>query len=220
MVGKIVDVADGVTLIAGGPVGRRDLDAALARAPVLVAADGGADRALALGRMPAAVIGDFDSFSARGQARLAPEALHRIAEQETTDFDKALRSVAASFVIGLGCLGGRLDHALAVLNALVRQGGPVVLLGGPDVVFAAPPGRDLQLRMKAGERVSLFPLGPVRGESAGLEWPVAGLDFAPDGRIGTSNRATGSDVRLRFDRAGMIVILPRGRLDAALAALR
>ena len=64
--------------MAGGPVLRRDLKAALAHAPCLVAADGGADRALALGQVPDAVIGDLDSISAVAQARLGARVHHRL----------------------------------------------------------------------------------------------------------------------------------------------
>lgn len=213
----IVDARTGVTLVAGGPVGARDLGLAVSRAPVVVAADGGADRALALGVLPVAVIGDFDSLGDRTRGRLAA-VLHHIDEQETTDFDKALRSIAAPFVIALGVLGGRLDHELAALSTLVAQAGrPVVALGREDVVFAAP--RKLDLSLKAGDRFSLYPLRPMQGTSLGLDWPIDGLVLAPDARLGTSNRVTSGPVSLTFDAPGMLVILPRARLDAGLDAI-
>ncbi|MFO0514127.1 MAG: thiamine pyrophosphokinase, partial [Rhodobacterales bacterium] len=112
----IVDSPDGVTLVGGGPVQGRMLGIALRRAPVLVAADGGADRALAAGHLPVAVIGDFDSLSSLGRNRIPADRQHMIAEQETTDFDKALRSIAAPFVLALGFAGARIDHGLAVFN--------------------------------------------------------------------------------------------------------
>ncbi|MDZ4095571.1 MAG: thiamine diphosphokinase [Paracoccaceae bacterium] len=214
----IVESSEGVTLVAGGPVLRRDLTFALARAPLLVAADGGADRALACGRMPEAVIGDLDSVSDAARAVLGAARLHRIAEQETTDFAKTLRSIGARFVLALGVLGGRVDHELAVFSALVQAvGPPCLLLGARDVVFHAPP--DLRLRLRPMDRVSLFPLARITGQSEGLRWPIDGLKLAPDARIGTSNAAVARDVDLWFDRPGMLVILPRARLDAALAAL-
>ena len=213
----IVQSCEGVTLLAGGPVTRRDLRLALARAPRLVAADGGADSALRLGFAPDAVIGDMDSLSAAGRQALAGR-IHHLPEQETTDFDKCLRNIHAPFVLALGGAGARIDHGLAVMNVLVRRAGlPCLLLGPQDVVFAAP--AELTLQLAVGERFSLFPLGAVRGESEGLRWPIAGMVFAPDARIGTSNEVTAPEVRLTFDTPGMLVILPRRRLDAALSAL-
>lgn len=219
----VVESRVGITLIAGGPCGARDLGMALKRAPCLVAADGGADRALALGAEPQAVIGDFDSVSAAARARLGAARLFAVPEQETTDFDKALRLIAAPFVLALGGTGGRADHALAVLSGLLRHqaaaGGrmPCLLVGAQDVILAAPPRLDLRLR--AGDRLSLFPLAPVTGRSRGLVWPIDGLALAPDGRIGTSNRVETGPVALEFDVPGMLVILPRARLDAVLAGL-
>jgi thiamine pyrophosphokinase len=214
----IVQSQDAITLVGGGPVTRRDLTFATARAPVLVAADGGADRLLSAGLMPRAVIGDFDSISALGRRAIAPERQFRIDEQETTDFDKALRSVSAPFVLALGVAGARLDHGLAVLNALVRhQGPPCLVISANDVVFHAGGGIDLQLVV--GDRLSLFPMGQVQGSSAGLQWQIDGLKFAPGGVIGTSNIVSAPRVSLRFDQPGMLVILPRARLDAAISAL-
>ena len=214
----IVQSQEGVTLVGGGPVSQAELRRAVAVAPVVVAADGGADRCLRAGVMPQAVIGDFDSISAGARAAIAAERLHVIAEQESTDFDKALRSVAAPFVVALGFAGGRIDHELAVFNALVRTGGPCVVMGPRDVVFHA--GCGVRLEMREGERLSLFPMGRVTGQSRGLEWPIAGLAFAPDGRIGTSNRVVGRVVELVFDGPGMLVILPRRYLGQAIAAVR
>jgi len=208
----------GVTLVGGAPVTVRALEAALRLAPCLVAADGGADRALSAGLMPRAVIGDFDSISPSARAAIPADRLHPIAEQETTDFDKALRSVTAPFVLALGFAGARIDHGLAVFNALVRHPDRrCIVLGGPDAVFLCPP--EITLRLQVGDRLSLFPMGPVTGRSSGLRWPVDGLAFAPDGMIGTSNMVTDPVVRLSFDTARMLVILPRVRLRAALSAL-
>lgn len=212
----VLSADSGVTLVAGGPVGRREFRAALRRAPILVAADSGADRALAFGATPQAVIGDMDSLTEAARTRLAG-VLHEVSEQETTDFDKVLRLVEAPFLIAVGVLGGRADHALAALSTLLAAPVPVLALGAEDVVFAAPPR--LSLRLRAGDRLSLYPLAPVAGESRGLDWPITGLDFAPDRRIGTSNRVSEGPVELDFDRPGMLVILPRARLDAALRAV-
>lgn len=213
----IVESDHGVTLIGGAPVSGQLMARALTHAPHLVAADGGADRALRLGRMPQAVIGDLDSISANARDRLA-DRLHPIAEQDTTDFDKALRHIAAPFVLGLGFSGARLDHGLSVLNALARHPARrCLILSGQDVAFLSPP--DLRLALPRRSRLSLFPLGPVRGTSQGLRWPIAGLDFAPDARIGTSNEVAAPEVHLTFDAPRMLVILPLGRLPAVLRGL-
>jgi thiamine pyrophosphokinase len=212
----IVDSLHGVTLAGGGPFGKAQLARAQRFAPRIVGADGGADRLLALGVEPEAVIGDFDSISAAAQARLAGR-LFPIEEQITTDFDKALRSIHAPFVLGIGFAGARLDHSLAVLNALVRAADQRCLVLSPqDVTFLAP--LQMRLNLPLGSRFSLFPMAQVTGESEGLRWPLQGLDFAPDGMIGTSNEVSGP-VELRFSAQKMLVILPIKSLAAALSGL-
>lgn len=213
-----IDSQSGLILLGAGPVGRAHFRAAQELAPEVIAADGGARRALALGVTPKAVIGDFDSIDSQTRAALPEGSLHHIPEQDSTDFDKTLRHVVAPFTIGLGFWGARMDHGLAALNALTRHPGRrCVLMGGREVCFLAPTALDLNLRR--GTRVSLFPMGPVEGESEGLEWPIAGLRFAPDGRVGTSNRANAARVRLRFTAPRMLVMLPAGALQAAVRAL-
>jgi thiamine pyrophosphokinase len=205
-----------VTLIGGGHLGTDDLATALTLAPRLVAADGGAAAALGQGHEPEAVIGDMDSLSPDLQARLR-DRLHPIAEQETTDFDKCLRSVAAPLIIAVGFTGGRLDHALAVLHSLVRHPHrPCLVLGPQDIVCLCPP--QVQLDLTPDTPLSLFPLGLTSVRSSGLVWPTDDLTFAPDRRIGTSNTATGA-VTLQAAGPAMLIILPRAALTLAVAAL-
>jgi len=55
-------------------------------------------------------------------------------------------------------------------------------------------------------------MGAVEGRSEGLRWPIGGLNFAPDGRIGTSNAALGP-VSLTLTAPKMLVILPEATLE-------
>lgn len=213
----IVQSQMGVTLLGAGTAGPLAVAEALTIAPVLVAADGGADRALALGLMPAAVIGDLDSIDAKSLAAIPAERLHRIEEQATTDFDKCLRSIDAPFILAVGFTGPRLDHTLAVFNALIRHPDKIcLLLGEADVSFLCPP--ELTLDLPSGTRVSLFPFGPAKGTSTGLRWPINGLEFDAGGFIGTSNETDAAQQIIRI-QGPMIVILPRSALAAALRAL-
>lgn len=214
----IVTARGGVTILGAGEVHVPVLAQALAVAPLLVAADGGAVRARALGYDIAAAIGDMDSVDAETLAALPAERVHRIAEQETTDFDKCLRHVQAPLILAVGFTGARLDHELAAFSTLLRHPRRRCILIGPeDVAFLAP--ARLSLRLDPGTRVSLFPLGPVRGESAGLRWPIEGIRFSPMGRIGTSNEAVAPEVRMGFSARRMLVLLPRDCLGAAIRAL-
>ncbi|MDF3414238.1 thiamine diphosphokinase [Sulfitobacter sp. M57] len=217
MFDPIVSSPDLVTLVGGGEATPQDLAEALTLAPVCVAVDGGAALALRCDVAPAAVIGDFDSVSDRDLAGVPAHRQHRIAEQDSTDFEKALSRVATPVVLGVGFLGGRVDHQLAAFHTLAaRCERPCVLLGREEVVCLAPPA--ISLPTQVGDVVSLFPLAAVAGQSTGLEWPIQGLAFDPLTQIGTSNRATGP-VTLQMQTAAMILILPRRLMPELLSAL-
>lgn len=217
MITHIVESPVPVTLVGAGAVGRGALDRALRLAPKLVAADGGANKAVAAGHIPDRVIGDLDSVTARTRAAIPAGRFLHVAEQETTDFEKCLTRIEAPFILGLGLAGPRCDHTLAAWNALVRHPGRrCLILAARDVVFAAP--RRVALDLAPGTRVSLFPLARVAADSRGLRWPTGGIDFHPAGRIGTSNRAEGP-VDIAFAGPGMLVILPLAALPAAIAGV-
>ncbi|MFY2826137.1 thiamine diphosphokinase [Ruegeria sp. MALMAid1280] len=205
-----------IALVGGGEIGPDDLNQTLIRVSTVVAADGGAIPMMDSGRMPDAVIGDFDSLSGAYLDRIPTDRLFPIREQDSTDFDKALRSIDAPLVLGVGFLGGRLDHQMAVLNTLVRlQDRPCILLGEHEVVFHVPP--QIRLKLTPGDVVSLFPFQRVVGRSKGLEWPIDDLVLEPNGRVGTSNRAL-SDVELTVDGPGLVVMMPRDALDHVMQA--
>lgn len=199
-----------VTLLGGGDATAQDLADALTIGPKLVAVDGGLLTAQAADVMPDAVIGDMDSAPPEALA-LVPQARHHVvSEQQSTDFDKALRAVEAPVTLGVGFCGGRVDHQLAAFHTLLlRADRPCILIAQTEVIVLAPPV--LELEMEEDEVVSLFPLVPVAGRSRGLEWPIDGLSLDPAVFVGTSNRALGP-VRLEVEAPGMLLIVGRRHL--------
>jgi len=213
----IIQSTDPVTLLGGGDASIADVESARVLAPVCVAADGGAELAARAGVSLDAVIGDFDSVSPGTLALTPLGRQHHIAEQDSTDFDKALRNIDAPAVIGVGFLGARLDHQLAALNVLASHPARAcVLLGATEVVFLCPPA--LHIDTDVGDVVSLFPLAPVTGTSSGLQWEIDGLALDPVGQTSTSNAAKGP-IALTMDGPAMIVMLPRRYLGAVTQAL-
>lgn len=204
------------TLVGGAPVSIEILNKALILAPRLIAVDGGANMLLAAGMRPDAVVGDLDSISDAARAAFA-DRLHPIAEQDSTDFAKALRTFPAPLSLAVGFMGARHDHFLSCLTELARSGAPCVLLGEEECLCIAPPA--LTLDLAAGTRVSLWPLGAGAGRSAGLRWPLDGLDFGPVTRTGTSNAATGP-VTLALEGGPWVLSLAAHALPAMMDALQ
>lgn len=214
---RIVHDLEPVLLVGGGKHRKRGFEQGRPFARKIMAADSGADWLVKHNIMPDMVIGDFDSISSEVRASLGPSRALLVNEQDTTDFEKCLSRIKAPLVIGVGFVGGRVDHQLASYHGLMRHAETRCILVGPqDVTFLAPP--ELALDLPEGSRFSLFPLGPVRAQSEGLFWPVDAVDFAPGQEIGTSNKVSGPVV-LKCDTPAMLVILPLPALAAVVAAL-
>ena len=218
MIDSIVQTSENVTLVGASKANKGILADALAIAPYLVAADGGAEMLLKYGKTPKKVIGDFDSIGLNTLRQLHEDQLFRISEQETTDFDKCLRNIESPLILGVGFLGRRVDHQLAAFNAMVRHCDKrCILISKHDIIFHLPPV--LNMSLSPGTRFSLFPMSHVGGQSVGLKWPIAGMQFAPDAKVGTSNEVGEPNVHLEMENAGMLAILPRAALLAAVSAL-
>ena len=207
-----------VLLIGGGPVERSQYEEVARFATSVVAADGGAEVAARYDLTLSAVIGDLDSVSPAVLASYSG-CLLRNSDQNTTDFEKCLAVIEAPLLIGIGFLAGRLDHELAAMNALARYSTQkVVLLGARDVVFRCP--ARLELALPQNTRLSVFPMGPVKGlRSEGLDYTLDGLEMAPDGVIGTSNRTNRDKQVIEAAEGALLVIVPRRHLPKVVAAL-
>jgi len=213
----IIDVSAAILLVGAGPVVKSILSDSATISHVVVAADGGAQTVLDLGMTPAAVIGDGDSLDASSRNVIDPAIFHHITTQDTTDLEKSLANIRAPLIIGFGFLGGRLDHALAALNALVKyRDSPILLIGEHDACFHIP--HDLQIDLAPGTRFSVFPMSKARARSTGLVWPLDPHSFDPANQIGTSNRVSGA-VHITTEDFGLIGIIPPSAWRAAARAL-
>jgi len=213
-----VVVNHAVTLLGAGRSLPNVVKQALTAAPILFAADGGAKAALDMGYMPQGVFGDLDSLTQEVRQQLPADRVYHLPDQDSTDFDKCLRSIHAPLILATGFSGRRLDHELAVYSSLLRHPDQrCILLGEVDLCFLAPVS--MRIRLPAQTRFSLFPLSQCRVDATGVFWPVSGLEMAPDGAIGTSNETTGKEVTLRVSKRKLLVILPRIHLNAAIEAL-
>jgi len=207
-----------VTLVGAGRVNKGVYEQIRKLAPTLIAADGGAEMVLKYGDLPEKVIGDLDSLTDAIRAKIPEDRICGIAEQETTDFDKCLRSIKAPLIIGLGFMGRRVDHFLSAMNVLARHApGKCILVNKRQICFHVP--QDFVMSVPVGARISLFPMKAVSGQSSGLRWPIDGLVLEPSGRVGTSNEADQDRVRLMLDGTGLLAIMKRAVLPQAIDAL-
>ena len=150
---------------------------------LVVAADGGALRAAAIGLTPAVVVGDFDSLDRAELARL--EAAGIPIERTSTDKDESDAELAVLAAIArgagritvLGAFGGpRLDHALA----------NVWLLSHPALRAVDACLLDARVRIRLLDATA----GPARATLAGRMGDVVTLAAVRRRRRGHHHRGT------------------------------
>lgn len=199
---------------------------------LVVAADGGWDKATSLGLRPDLLVGDADSLPEERFARLAADgvAIERSpAAKDESDTELALLAAirrGATHVTVLGALGGkRFDHALANVGLLGLpnpQGGEVELLDGTTRVrLLRAPGPDdgpvrFRLDGSAGDLVSLLPIGAsalgVRTE--GLLYPLRDEPLTPGPARGLSNVRTLASASVTLRHGSLLIIETRTQVTA------
>jgi len=208
----IVHNSDPIVLVGGSQIGPQELNISPTAAKHFVGVDAGADHLMAYGIDPLAVIGDLDSLSDAARAKFAA-VLHHIPEQDTVDFEKALRNVEAPLIYAVGFAGGRLDHTLAVLHVMGRYAErPVILLSADDASVVVPRA-GLSLTLPIGCRVSVMPLADARVDASGLVWPIIDQEMHPMGFTSPSNAAAQASVGI-LAMGPVVVTLPRSALPA------
>lgn len=177
-----------VLIIANGEMPSAELARSLAsEAELVVAADGGADRALAIGISPDLVVGDLDSLSAAAREHLGHGRLVETPDPERTDLEKAVEhalTLGAREITVIAAGGGRLDHALANLSVLVRFRGRAALTISDDRFDVRCVEGRATVDRAPGTVVSLVALGPCLGvTTSGLRWELDGeaLEFSARG---------------------------------------
>jgi thiamine pyrophosphokinase len=222
---RVLIVADGdvpsrAALQTGWPGWDRDVE-------LIVAADGGWDKATTLGLAPGLLVGDADSLPAARFAEVAAQGVpieRSPAAKDESDAELALLAAlrrGATHVTILGALGGkRFDHALANVGllALAEPGAVEVelldattrvrLLRAPAVDGAAA---RCELPGVADDLVSLLPLGEsaVGVTTAGLLYPLLNETLRPGPARGLSNVRLTTEASVSLRRGYLLIVETR-----------
>ena len=202
-----------LTIVGGGEFSSTNFHKCLKIAPKIIAVDSGLNFLNINKNVPDWIIGDLDSVKNLKVWKQKGSNIKKIAEQETTDFEKCLYSFNAPFFLGNAFLGERIDHSMAAISSLVKmKDKKVFLLGKRDFLFHI--NKKIELNLEIGTRISLFPLKDVVGiSSEGLRYRIKGVSFSPGFKIGTSNEVLHSKVKIELSGTGMIIILPIKSFD-------
>jgi len=189
----------------------------IAQAGLVVAADGGARNARALGLVPNALVGDVDSLDPETASWLAEQGtvvVRHPAAKDETDLELALLYAAqagAGEITILGAWGGRPDQALANVQLLAHPalaGRQVRLLGTRYEALLLRGGEMATLGVTVGDTVSLLPLcAEARGvHTAGLRWALSGDTLRFGLARGISNQANAPIVQVRLEEGLLLVV--------------
>lgn len=164
-------------------------------ADLVLAADGGADRLLAIGIVPDRTIGDLDSLRATDLPNVEHDR-----DDEGSDCDKllglALRMGVEEITL-TGIEGDRLDHVLGTLASAAKSPLRVRLALRTGLAWVLK--GDFEIPTVPGQLVSLMPLVECRPVSIlDVQWPLLDVTLTPFGQISLSNRAVGNRVRVRL----------------------
>jgi thiamine pyrophosphokinase len=208
-------------VLAGGDPAPPPLLGELPRPALVIAADGGLEQAENLGRNVDIVVGDMDSVGPEllERARTAGAEIERYSrDKDATDLELALdRAVASdcSRVIVVGGDGGRLDHLLGNALVLTRDAYKSTAIEwwtGLDRVVVVHPGNSFLLTGRAGDVVSLLPIGG-RAEGVrtqGLRWTLTDESLQPGSTRGVSNEMSGTEASVSL-RGGVLLAIHRRR---------
>lgn len=188
---------------------------------LVVAADGGALKAEALGLRPDVVVGDFDSLQTARVDQLVGEGvevLRHPAAKDESDTELALLEAVrrgATTVTIMGALGGhRFEHSLAnvlLLTSPELAGVDVSIVDGATTVRAMGGGTTREIAGSAGDFVSLLPVSDaVRGvTTSGLAFPLVDDVLARGPARGLSNVMLGERATVAIGEGSLIVVHTR-----------
>lgn len=214
-------------VVFGGDAPNHEAVARLDRSmPLLViAADSGAEHAVALGLEIAIAVGDFDSIDADLLTRLEAEGTTIERHSPTKDatdlelaIDVAIREGATTIVV-IGGHGGRVDQSYGNLLVLASPAYAAVsmhgLIGGARISVATP-GQTVVFGGEVGEYVTLLPIhGDAHGiTTTGLEYALAGDSLRSGTTRGVSNVFVGPEASVSVAEGVVIVVRPGSELAA------
>jgi thiamine pyrophosphokinase len=206
-----------IVIFAGGSVrAGKAVDAVIAQADRVIAADGGAAAALRYGRVPAIVVGDFDSLDDRVQQQLREQGsqfIQAAVEKNETDTELAVQVAieqGASVITLLGALGGaRFDHTMANVLLLVSfETIPIRIIDGPSSCWLLRGPGHTFIHGHTGDLLSLLPLtSEATGvRTADLYYPLHGETLHFGKPRGVSNVLTQEHAEVSLE-TGMLLII-------------
>jgi thiamine pyrophosphokinase len=177
---------------------------------LVVAADGGANSAAAIGLKPDIIIGDLDSVRPATLRAFKNSRVIRVRRQDNTDMEKALdylRAERVDRVFLLGATGKRLDMTLANLTVLWRYTNAMEIVVVGNGWYAVPVTGRCRIAAGKGTTVSLLPFTPCTGVTLrGLQYPLTNASWKA-GEVAVSNVVTRKELSVHIKKGKALLIV-------------
>ncbi len=152
------------------------IDPILRENPLIICADGGANRLWRRGIQPEFIVGDLDSLQPQLRRIFSPEKIVYNPGQENSDLEKALDfalSQGITQAVVIGATGRRPDHTMVNFSILLKYHQKLYL----EFLDAHCTMRlltgDCQVPLAVGTTISLLPMGTCEGvRTHGLRYPL------------------------------------------------
>lgn len=201
-------------IVGAGEMGGARID--VRAGDYLIAADAGYSEALAQGLAPDLAVGDFDSLGC------APEGVEVVRHPVMKDDTDMMLAIKLGFERGFtrffiyGALGGRLDHTLGNIQALMyiaNRGGQGWIIG--DACLTAICNGETRFKASAQGMISVFCLSqPAKGVTLeGLLYPLSDYTMESDIALGVSNEFIGQPARVAVVDGTLVIHF--GSIDQA-----
>ena len=183
---------------------------------IIVCCDSGLKHAKALGIVPDAIVGDFDSADDEVLEYFKPMNIPTTefpSHKDETDMElgaEAAIRMGADELVLIGGIGSRMDHTMGNCNLIVRlykEGTKAMLVNEKNKIMVTD--NRIELTGKKGDLVSLFPVG-IKAEGVtteNLEYPLEDAVLAVDIRlIAVSNVMLGEKAAVSV-KNGMLYVM-------------
>jgi thiamine pyrophosphokinase len=202
-------IPQALILANGEPPTKHLLKLLLKNAALFVCADGGVNTAARYGLKPNGVVGDMDSARPASLRKCPSTAIHKIVDDNSTDLEKSISWVLQEgfqHIVVLGATGGRLDHFIGNLSALVKMSMHATVQFIDDSGEWIFVGRFKNLSLPVGVTVSLIPLSRCDGiVTKGLKWNLNFESLELGVRDGTSNLVVESPVHISVAKGNLVL---------------
>ncbi len=181
----------------------------LKKKPLIVCADGGANKVRPFGIIPDYIIGDLDSITQKTRLYFSSVPIIHISDQNSTDLEKVIEFLLTSKIPSatiIGATGERPDHTMSNFSILLKYHKRIALRFFDERCTVEIIQKKIRFKAQIGQQISLVPMGKCSGiTTKGLKYPLKNESLELGVREGSSNEASASSVDVAV-RSGSLLL--------------